>query len=594
MVIGPAKATGPAHPQHAAICKMDQQPMPLPCEVAPSVMSMTGSIVKGSIRLASVGHANQASGHSELRPQAGHSAAWRTQCHPQTDMQPFHPPPRGIVISGPATCHHSVHTLRVTPAWSCTAPPKSVVVQSTQSEGGAHMPTPLQPAVSSHSSASTYVDPTPLLARRPGRGRGKAVVAHTPWVLCAPTGNGEVAPPLQTRTRKRMTEAEESTLISQPDVEKYKTNSAAEWLAEILPEEDADRLLGGSLGAAQIPDPAERKIALVEALKSKAGSDGAALGKARRAFEKLSEFARERRVPNHGLLASAVFVFTFLRWIDDKALLKGKGTQGGAHVSASTRAGLLILADHFGMQIAVHTLVAEAGVPTGKKRCRPRQSASLGVQFYCHFELQARATTDSPERSFVRSICLAGLFASLRLVDVLRATFHKAEPMADGTYVVLVVSSFSKDGAPIDVYVPAIGFMGPMLWAQEHVESLAGKTFVLEAFKSISKKAGKIEHAVSLKGRVMPADHALKSLKTVAAREPLCMTEEDWKTSHTTPHSLHGSPADIIASILDDSGLGESFSSADENEISHWKKEIDATSVTWISRLCKALQASQQ
>ena len=83
-----------------------------------------------------------------------------------------------------------------------------------------------------------------------------------------------------------------------------------------------------------------------------------------------------------------------------------------------------------------------------------------------------------------KHICLAGLFASLRLVDMLRATFHKAEPMADGTYVVLVVSSFSKDGAPIDVYVPAIGFMGPMTWAQEHVESLAGKPFVLEAFTS--------------------------------------------------------------------------------------------------------------
>ena len=87
-------------------------------------------------------------------------------------------------------------------------------------------------------------------------------------------------------------------------------------------------------------------------------------------------------MPNHGLPATAVFVFTFLRWIDAKALQKGTGTQGGAHVSASTRAGLLILADHFGLQIAVHTLVAKAGVPTGKKRCRPRQSASLGVQFY--------------------------------------------------------------------------------------------------------------------------------------------------------------------------------------------------------------------
>ena len=95
----------------------------------------------------------------------------------------------------------------------------------------------------------------------------------------------------------------------------------------------------------------------MEALKSKAGSDGAALSKARRAFEKLSEFARERGVPNHGLPANAVFVFTFLRWIDAKALQKGTGTQGGAHVSASTRAGLLILADHFGLQIAVHTLV---------------------------------------------------------------------------------------------------------------------------------------------------------------------------------------------------------------------------------------------
>ena len=573
MVIGPAKATGPAHSKHEAMSRMDQQPLPLPCEVAPSVMSMASNIVKGSIRPATVSCANEASSRTELRPQAGHSAVWTTQCHPHAALQPAHPTPIGAVISGPATSNHLVHTSRVAPIRSSIALRNSEAVRRTHSASEAHVLTTPHLSVSSHSSASNYVDITPLLAKRPGRGRGKAVQwAPNPLVVWTPVRSGEVAPPLPKRTRTRMTEAQKSTLISQSDVEMYKSNTAAEWLADILPKEDADRLLGGSLGASQVPDPAERRIALVEALKSKAGSDGASLGKARRAFEKLSEFARERGVPNHGLPATAVFVFTFLRWIDAKALQKGTGTQGGAHVSASTRAGLLILADHFGLQIAVHTLVAEAGVPTGKKRCRPRQSASLGVQFYCHFELQARATTDSPERSFVRSICLAGLFASLRLVDVLRATFHKAEPMADGTYVVLVVSSFSKDGAPIDVYVPAIGFMGPMSWAQEHVESLAGKPFVLEAFKSTSKNAGKIEHATSLKGRVMPADHALKSLKTVAAKGPLCMTEEDWKQSHTTPHSLHGSPADIIASILDDSGLGETFSSTDENEISHWRR----------------------
>jgi hypothetical protein len=121
-----------------------------------------------------------------------------------------------------------------------------------------------------------------------------------------------------------MTEGGGSTLKSQSDGEQYKTTAVANWLADVLPKEHADRLLGGSLGAIQIPDPAERRIAPVEALESKAGMDGAALGKARRAFEKLSEFARERQRPNHGLPATSVFIFTFLRWADAKARETGR------------------------------------------------------------------------------------------------------------------------------------------------------------------------------------------------------------------------------------------------------------------------------
>ena len=95
MVIGPAKATGPAHSQHAAMCRMDQQPLPLPCEMAPSVTSMTGNTVIGSIRPASVGHANQSGNHTELRLQGGHSTVWRSQCMPLAALQPAHPPPPG-------------------------------------------------------------------------------------------------------------------------------------------------------------------------------------------------------------------------------------------------------------------------------------------------------------------------------------------------------------------------------------------------------------------------------------------------------------------------------------------------------------------
>ena len=101
------------------------------------------------------------------------------------------PPPRGVVISGPATSHHSVHTSRVAPLRSGTAPPKSEAMQHTQGEGRANLLTTQQLAVSSHSSASIYVDPTPLLARRPGRGRGKAVqVAPIPLVAWTPARNG--------------------------------------------------------------------------------------------------------------------------------------------------------------------------------------------------------------------------------------------------------------------------------------------------------------------------------------------------------------------------------------------------------------------
>ena len=83
---------------------------------------------------------------------------------------------------------------------------------------------------------SQYLDPTPLLAKRQGRERGKAVqVTPTPWVTWAPTGNGQVEQPFPKRKRTRMPEEVKSTLKSQADVELYKTTAAAESLADILP-----------------------------------------------------------------------------------------------------------------------------------------------------------------------------------------------------------------------------------------------------------------------------------------------------------------------------------------------------------------------
>ena len=137
MVIGPAKATGPAHSKHEAMSRMDQQPLPLPCEMAPSVTSMTRGTVTGSIRPASVGHANQAGSQSESRLQGGHSTVWRP--HTQAALQPSIPTPIGAVISGPATSNHPVHTSRVAPIWSSIDLPKGEAVRRTHSASEAHV-----------------------------------------------------------------------------------------------------------------------------------------------------------------------------------------------------------------------------------------------------------------------------------------------------------------------------------------------------------------------------------------------------------------------------------------------------------------------
>jgi hypothetical protein len=76
-------------------------------------------------------------------------------------------------------------------------------------------------------------------------------------------------------------------MVSHEDVQAYKLDRAAEWLADELPPSASHHLLGGDLGLAQVPDPADRRAALLSALRLKGGADGATLGKARRALELL-------------------------------------------------------------------------------------------------------------------------------------------------------------------------------------------------------------------------------------------------------------------------------------------------------------------
>ena len=111
-----------------------------------------------------------------------------------------------------------------------------------------------------------------------------------------------------------------------------------------------------------------------------------------------------------------------------------------------------------------------------KKRRRERRSGSLPIKLYCHFETLAASSEPSPARFYARSLLVGGLFSRLRLVDVLRARVLEVDGQPS---VIMVLTSFSKDGAPLDVYLPAEGFLGPWVWWPEHLAALRGREYIL-------------------------------------------------------------------------------------------------------------------
>lgn len=377
-----------------------------------------------------------------------------------------------------------------------------------------------------------------------------------------------------------MTEEELSRIETQADLQEYRRERAASWLASVLPQSLVDRMVAGSqdvaLACAQVPDPEQRRLGLVSTFLYKAGPDGSALGKARRALEELVLFQ-----PTGHLPASPILLNRLIVHCDQKARAAGRGSQGGATVAASIRSGLITL-HALGFPIPAGHISVDAGAPPARKALRQRRAGSLPLCFYMHFECLAASPEDTFARFYARSLVLCWLFSSLRMVDVLRTTVAMADPDADGTPVVFVLTSFSKDGAPLDVYLRAEGFLGPFLWVAEHVASLAGRPFVLPAFTAPRGHTGDILHAtawvVKPRMRVASVAHVQTSLRSLAAQAPLCFTDADWQSFAAAGHSAHGSPSDIGASIGPHAEPQFAFFAVDEQELGHWRRR--ATSST--------------
>jgi hypothetical protein len=374
-----------------------------------------------------------------------------------------------------------------------------------------------------------------------------------------------------TRRKKRLRIGNQ--FASMADLEAAKKARAVQELMLELPEFIANALLGGELAASQVPC-AERRAALLRAaIAHKAGPDGGTLEGAVRAWHAFQEFVLENEVEDGGLPASAALIASFL--VDSAE--KAQGSAGGTTVANNRRVGLLWLKTNlkfpFDVENPVVLGVANPGQlkqwrrqdPAARKR---KTAGSLPIAFYCNFELIAASATDSPLRFFSRSLLAYSLFQSVRGIDALRTRPEPDE--SEPETVVSGWSYFSKDGEPLRTYAPASGFLGDFAWWPEHQRAVRKLGLAFPAFELPYGSKGSLTHASGAPLQfVLPKAHMVATIRAVAARAPLSLSESEWDSLNITCHSHHGTPSDMLQYINAAGGFGP-FSRDDVREIGHW------------------------
>jgi hypothetical protein len=379
------------------------------------------------------------------------------------------------------------------------------------------------------------------------------------------------------RTRRKKRKSIGTNFRTHADLEAALKHREVEELVAIMPESVAFELLGGATAARQVPSAADRLQLLQDAVALKAGSDGATLANARRAWEAYCAFADARALPDHGLPASAAVIASFLRE-EAKRAAEGKGSQGGTTVPNSRRVGLLWLQEKLKFPMDVDSIVVLGAANPGQQRAYRRAdpasrqrkvSGSIPISAYCQFEVLANSSSSSPRRFFARSIIAFSFMQSVRAVDALRSIedADELEPKS----VMSGWSYFSKDGQPIRTFAPAQGFLGDLKWWPKHQQDVRSAGHVFPKWNQPWGSKGCVTKATNTAplDAVMPKSHMVQSIKGCLMAAPLLMTEEQYVGLGITAHSAHGSPSDMLTTLGPHSHFGQ-FTREDVREMGHW------------------------
>ena len=372
-------------------------------------------------------------------------------------------------------------------------------------------------------------------------------------------------------------------------------------LLPFLPTIVVHEMLGGVRGLEQVPDRERRDTILKDMLRARAGTEGKRLGDIRLLLGRARAYAQDVMGAAPGEEDAALFPMSsalaheLVATDHARATAARAGSQGGATVGDHTRAMLVFLADPEKMRwpIDASRVALAAAAPRATAVAR-RKAGTLPLGVHCQLELFASGGLRSlpagsvPEPAiealefYARSLLCAGLDQSVRIGEGVRVRLWPDE--AEPAGVMRGHAHLAKDGAPIDVFAPAEGYLGEYAWYEAHLKRTLEIGQAFPKWKRVRGRGSGILASVGLSGWLAPADEVRAALADLCSLPPLSYTAAEIDGWDLRGHSAHATPPELGRSIgvrpryapALPAALSDGFDDADCEALGHWLRDAGA------------------
>jgi hypothetical protein len=332
-------------------------------------------------------------------------------------------------------------------------------------------------------------------------------------------------------------------------------------LVPLLPVQVRNEMLGGDRGKIQVPDIVKQDALIARTLTARAGTEGSKLADARLALAKMRRYALVN-LGMHGTEAQDAALFPMTATLahelifleDERARAEAKGKKGGASVGPKFRDTLIFISDKLLWPIDVTRTALFAAAPKATVGGSADKAGTLPIAVKLHLETIARhgvpalpREANDVVRFYARTFLAANFDQSIRLGEGIRVELFPDEEDPDG--VMRGIAWIGKDGAPMNLYAPAEGLLGPYEWYPEHLADTIERGQVYPKWTKPHNSKGSIAASGGLKSSVASKDEVRGAFKELLQMEPLAYTDEEMADWSLRGHSMHATFPDWARAI---------------------------------------------